>query len=99
MIPTKVYESVKYASNINHGADLKRKNKTYSLKLGYIHTNNIVTATLYIHCNDADLSKYEHRGYDIYPTSPHSPAFACKKIPLSSVPDSQENEWKCWDEY
>ncbi len=89
MIPNKVYDNIKYASNYNHGAELDKGDKKYSLR----NKNGYVEATVFIPCNTSQREKLEKQGYTT------SEKFAWKSIPLNQVPDSQALEWHCWDEY
>ena len=108
MIPRKVYDHIMNAAFSNHGAELERGNggRTYLLKkemditrsaIG-TDTRDYVRATMFIACaNEADMNKLGDKGYI---TANHRGTFhAWKRIPLNQVPESQEAEWRCWDEY
>lgn len=97
MIPKSVYAHVILATNANHGAELVRDKKTWSLKRGYIGG---VKATLIIHPDsDNELPALAKMGYEISPTSGPHKALAWKDISLRSVPSSESDEWDTWDEY
>ena len=103
MIPRKVYDTVRFASNVCHGAELKKGNKTFSLKRGI----NGVNATLFIRGESSQQERLEGRGFITSVTTKYVAQFsgnegdllAWKQIKLNEIPESQEEEWKCWDEY
>jgi len=107
MIPQPIFSKVMDAYFANHGAEMTRKNKSYSLRLGYDHNDNKrVEATVHFNLQSTDeIPDYERRGFftskgnPANPSYPAQPPRAWKKIPLSQVPKSQESEWDHWDEF
>jgi hypothetical protein len=93
VIPQKVYDRIINSTYQNHVARLVIGNRTYSLKCGHLG----VEATLFILCNLEDFPKLEAEGCET--SAYRNPPLAWKPIPLSSIPQSQNEDWHFWDEY
>lgn len=111
MIPNAVFNHVMNSSNYNHGAELKRDNKSFLLGSEFVGTKCIIVATMHLEvASNDELLALERQGYDVqagttpefeqaHPTCPSYRPVAWKRIKLVQVPDSRANEWETWDEY